>query len=163
MPQPLPVPYHPQNSNGFCLAACAQMVLHYWGIMVDQAQIAQQLGVQPGVGAPAGRITRLTSHRLRVIYDVGEWEVLQAWLDKQIPLIAMIQAGELPHWLGEYFQHAVVVTGYARSHVWLLDPAAPPETLVVPIDDFMLAWGEMDFRYAVLEPLLPQEKDKGDK
>jgi hypothetical protein len=61
MPRPLPVPFYPQIADGYCLAACAQMVLHYWSIVVDQKQIAGQLNVVPGVGVPASRIKRLSS------------------------------------------------------------------------------------------------------
>lgn len=72
MPQLLPVPYHPQKADGYCLAACAQMVLHYWGIVVDQEQLARQLGVESGVGVPAGRIKRLASRSMSVTYDLNE-------------------------------------------------------------------------------------------
>lgn len=153
MPQLLPVPYHPQKADGYCLAACAQMVLPYWGIVVDQEQLARQLGVESGVGVPAGRIKRLASRSMSVTYDVGEWEILQAQLAGNVPLIVLIQAGELPQWQGEYFQHAVVVIGYDASQVWLLDPAAQSDSIAVSIDEFILAWGEMDYRYAVLEPI----------
>jgi predicted double-glycine peptidase len=44
-----------------------------------------------------------------------------------------------------------VVIGYDGSDVWLLDPAAQSIPVTVTIDEFMLAWGEMDYRYAVLE------------
>lgn len=63
----------------------------------------------------------------------------------------MIQAGELSHWSGEYFQHAVVVIGHDASQVWILDPAAKPESIAVSVDEFLLAWSEMDNRYAALE------------
>ena len=48
--------------------------------------------------------------------------------------------------------HAVVVIGYDAEQIWLLDPAALPEPMSVSIDEFMLAWGELDYRYAVLKP-----------
>jgi ABC-type bacteriocin/lantibiotic exporter with double-glycine peptidase domain len=153
MPKLLSVPYHPQNEDGYCLAACAQMVLHYWGVAADQNQLARQLGVEPGVGVPAGRIQQLVFSGLAIVYDIGEWETLMAWLDNNVPMMAMIQAGELSQWSGEYFQHAVVVIGYDESLLWLLDPAVQPEPLGVSIDEFMLAWGEMDYRYAVISRL----------
>ncbi len=151
MLQQLPVPYHPQKANGYCLAACAQMTLHYWGIVVDQERLAKQLGVEPDVGVPAGRIKRLVSHDMTVIYDSGEWELLQVCLARNAPVIAMIQAGELSQWQGNYFQYAVVIIGHDDSQVWMLDSALQPEPVVVSIDEFMLAWEEMDYRYAVLE------------
>jgi ABC-type bacteriocin/lantibiotic exporter with double-glycine peptidase domain len=152
MPQRLPVPFYPQNSDGYCLAACAQMVFEYWGQVLDQERIADLLGVEPGVGVPAGRITRFHLHRFQTIYGIGDWDTIVANLDQEIPLITMIQAGELLHWQGELFQHAVVVIGYDDANVWLLDPAVPSSPIAVSMDEFMLAWGEMDYRYAVMKP-----------
>jgi hypothetical protein len=129
------------------------MVLYYWGIVVDQKQIAAQLEVTPGAGVPASRIKRLSSPEIHVVYDIGEWEILLEWLDKRVPLIASIQAGELTYWQGEQFQHAVVIVGYDTTQVWLIDPAAQPTLIAVTIDEFMLAWGEMDCRYSILERL----------
>lgn len=151
MPRKLSVPYYPQKAEGFCLAACAQMVLHYWGIERRQDDLAQRLGVEPTIGVPASRIKRLTFPNLVVVYDIGDWATLSACLDDDVPVIAMIQAGELAYWHGEYFQHAVVVVGYDESNVWLMDPDRQPGPVVVSIDEFMLAWGEVDYRYAVFK------------
>jgi hypothetical protein len=96
----------------------------------------------------------LASSSLIVTYESSDWEGVLQWLGKGVPVIAMIQAGELPYWRGEYFQHAVIITGYDETQVWLLDPAAQSKPTAVPIDEFMLAWGELDYRYAVLEPSL---------
>jgi ABC-type bacteriocin/lantibiotic exporter with double-glycine peptidase domain len=152
MPQLLPVPYHPQIVDGYCLAACAQMILDYWQMPASQEAIARRLGIEPSVGVPAGRISELSSAQLAVVYESGEWETIAAWLDQQVPVIAMVQAGELPQWREETFQHAVVVVGYDAADVWILDPAARPAPLKVSVDEFMLAWGEIDFRFAVLLP-----------
>jgi len=122
------------------------MVLHYWGILTEQ------MGVIPDIGVPASRITRLASREITPIYDIGEWELLIAWLDRRVPVIAMVQAGEFAHWQGAEFAHAVVLVGYDEEQVWLMDPAALPEPMSVSIDEFMLAWGELDYRYAVLRP-----------
>ena len=75
---------------------------------------------------------------------------MQTWLDQAVPVLAMIQAGELTHWRGESFPHAIVLIGYDATRVWLLDPAAATEAVVVAIDEFILAWSEMDYHYAVL-------------
>lgn len=150
MPQISSILYKPQIGEGYCLAACAQMVLHYLGIQTDQMQLAQQLSVKPGVGAPASRIQQLASDTISVIYETGKWETIEKLINQKTPVIAMIQAGELHHWQGESFQHAVVVIGFDSAQVWLLDPAVSSYPLVVSIDEFMLAWGEMDYHYAVV-------------
>ena len=100
MPQRLSLPYHRQKAEGYCLAACAQMVLHYWGFLTEQNQLAEQMDVIPDIGVPASRITRLASREITPIYDIGEWELLIAWLDRRVPVIAMVQAGEFAHWWG---------------------------------------------------------------
>ncbi|WP_374689395.1 C39 family peptidase, partial [Promineifilum sp.] len=51
MPKPLPVPFHAQSKQGYCLAACAQMVLAYYGQARDQERLAAQLKVEPYLGA----------------------------------------------------------------------------------------------------------------
>lgn len=117
MRQPLPLPYHPQKAEGYCLAACAQMVLHYWGTIADQDKLSGRLGVIAGVGVPASRITQLASHQISVIYDVGEWGSLITWLDRGVPVTAMVQAGGLTYWQDTEFAHAVVVAGYDATHV----------------------------------------------
>lgn len=89
---------------------------------------------------------------MTVIYEGGEWETIPVWLDRRVPVIAMVQAGELPQWRGEAFQHAVVVVGYDSADVWVLDPAAQSAPIKVSIDEFMLAWGEIDYRFAILVP-----------
>ena len=152
MPQSLSIPFHPQIADGYCLAACAQMVLHYWGIQQDQADLAQQLGVRRDVGTPASHIRQLANPDLAVHYDSGDWETIQITLTQGVPLIAMVQAGELSHWQGESFQHALVVSGFDEVNVWLLDPAVSMTPIIASIDEFMLAWGEMDYRYAVVAP-----------
>jgi len=157
MPQPLPVPYYQQKDKGYCLAACVQMVLHYWGIEANQERLARQLGIEPGVGALASHVKRLASRVVTVTYEIGEWGDLESWLAIKVPVIAMVQAGELAYWRKEFFQHAIVLIGYDLSHVWLLDPAAKSLPITVSIDEFMLAWGEMDYRYAVLQSALSKQ------
>jgi predicted double-glycine peptidase len=126
------------------------MALHYLGIQREQAKLAQQLGVRPDIGAPASGIKRLATDAVSITYDAGEWETIQAQLAQKTPVIAMVQAGELPHWHGETFQHAVVIIACSETQVWLLDPATSSDPIIVSIDEFMLAWSEMDYQYAVV-------------
>ena len=72
---------------------------------------------------------------------------LENLLAQQIPVIVFIQAGELAHWIGEKFQHAVVVIGIENDIVWIIDPAISSSTSV-SVDEFLLAWSEMDYRFA---------------
>ena len=67
-----------------------------------------------------------------------------------MPVIAFVQMRELPHWQGHWSQHAVVVLGLDQIAVHVLDPAASAQVIAVPVNDFVLAWEEMDWAYAVI-------------
>lgn len=150
MPRHLPVPFYPQSKPGYCLAACAQMVLAYYGYLLAQEQLARVLGVQPYLGAPAKNIRRLATDSRNVVVETGDLSTVQNWLSDRVPVIAFIQAGELSHWRGEQFQHAVVVVGLDEETIWLLDPDAGQDPMQVNLDEFLLAWGEMDYLYTVI-------------
>jgi predicted double-glycine peptidase len=47
-------------------------------------------------------------------------------------------------------QHAVVIVGIDQDNVYLLDPAAQSSVITVTHGDFLLAWDEMKFSYAVI-------------
>ena len=150
MPQPLPVPYYPQINPGYCLVACAQMVMDYLGLAQSQESLAGLLKIVPFVGAPARNIRLLASEKVAVTFEVGTLDRLSDWLRQDLPVIAFVQAGELPHWRGEQFQHTVVITGINDDLIWFLDPDAGPEQISIPTAEFLLAWDELDNLYAVL-------------
>jgi hypothetical protein len=127
------------------------MVLDFFGQTRPQAEIARMLGLRTGFGVPAFNIVKLRIRAIEPQYVVGgTLERLQSWLQQGIPVIAFVQAGELPQWLGRRSQHAVLLVGADRQDVHLHDPAMTYGPITVPIDDFLLAWQEMDNRYAVL-------------
>jgi ABC-type glycerol-3-phosphate transport system permease component len=47
--------------------------------------------------------------------------------------------------------HPQIADGYCLAAcVQMVLPAAPPAPIAVSIDEFMLAWGEMDYHYALI-------------
>jgi hypothetical protein len=126
------------------------MVLDYIGLPVKQRQLARDLGVHPPLGAPASNITRLRSGTIKVIFERGTWEDLHEHLTRGWPPIVFVQAGELPHWRGIKSQYAVVVVGIDEGTVSVLDPATAPGFMAVSKGDFLLAWRELDYIYALL-------------
>lgn len=150
MANTLPVPHRRQLADGYCLAACAQMVLAYLGVERSQDDLARQLGIRPPLGAPASNIARLKSAQLDVVYSSGSLDSVSAVLARDLPVIAFVQAGELPFWRNHRFQHAIVIVGLEGQVVSLLDPAAHAETSAIALDEFTLAWQEMDFLCATL-------------
>lgn len=150
MAQPLPVPFYKQQAVGYCLPACAQMVLAYQGISHSQDELARESNLKPGLGTPTRNIQRLASPEIKVVYEEGTLEQVQTWLGKGFPVIAFVQAGELSHWQGEFFQHAVVIVGLGNDMVWLLDPDMSSDPIAISTDELMLAWLGMDYLYAAL-------------
>ncbi|HHY56968.1 MAG TPA: hypothetical protein GYA08_16200 [Chloroflexi bacterium] len=84
--------------------------------------------------------------------DYGTIDVLHQQLSRGYPFIVSMQTGQLPHWSGEDFAHAVVVVGMDAGHVYLHDPAVLVYPLRVSTGDFDLAWLERDEQYAILQP-----------
>jgi predicted protein tyrosine phosphatase len=68
----LPVPHRRQLADGYCLPACVQMVLAYWGIERDQPDLARQLHMIAKAGTPGSRILSLASATLEVVYRSGD-------------------------------------------------------------------------------------------
>ncbi|WP_231911265.1 C39 family peptidase [Candidatus Promineifilum breve] len=126
------------------------MVLAYSGTFRNQEELAVQLGVQPYLGAPARNIHRLAESTNQVITESGALETLGEWLNNDVPVIAFVQAGELPYWRGQQLQHAVVIVGIDQETVWILDPDTGLEPVSVGLDDFMLAWSELDNLCAII-------------
>ena len=151
MAKHLAVPYYPQKGDGYCLAACAQMVLAYQNIVNTQTYLAQIIRVRPSLGTATRHIQRLSSKNITVIYEAGTISDLHNWVIRSVPVIVFVQVGELSYSLGEFFQHAVVVVGFTEEFLWLLDPEMTKDPIQVAVDEFMLAWGEMDYLYAVIK------------
>lgn len=146
----LPVPYYQQLRNGYCLPACVQMVLAYWGLARSQPELAKQLQTIEDAGTPASRVKNLATNNLQVTYSDGELDALRVALEQNIPPIVFVNTGELPYW-SIATAHAVVVVGIHNQTVFLNDPAKNDYPLEVPLDDFYLAWDEMYNLYALLK------------
>jgi len=151
MPNILAVPHRRQETNAGCLPACAQMILNYLGLDRSQTELARLMGTHPQAGTPYSHITRLRSSEINVAYQKATGlDDLSQWLNRRLPVIAFVQMRELPHWQGHWSQHAVVVVGLDQIAVHVLDPATPAQVIAVPVNDFVLAWEEMDWAYAVI-------------
>jgi hypothetical protein len=125
------------------------MVLAYWGIEHNQAEIAQTMDIFPGIGVPGSRIKRLASRQLDVLYGEGELADLQTAVAQNIPPIALVSTAELPYW-DISTPHAIVITGIDENSVWMHDPAKIQPNIEVSIGDFLLAWDVMMNLYALL-------------
>lgn len=127
------------------------MAFAYWGVSISQEKISRTLKLRPGLGVPASNILLLRSPQFDVNYLVGNSLAgILLWLHHAIPAIAFIQAGELPHWRGATAQHAVLIVGLEDRRIYIHDPGLDHGPVTVPLDDFLLAWDEMDGRSAII-------------
>lgn len=145
----IPLPHYPQSADGLCLAACARMVLAYWGHVMDEETLAERLGIQPW-GAPATAIQRLSRWGWQVDYGRGARVDLGRWLQQRIPVIAFVRTGFLEHWDTDV-GHAVVVAGMTEEQVHIHDPIMKAP-LGISLTSFEAAWTEMDYGYAIIIP-----------
>lgn len=147
----LKVPHRKQIDTGYCLPACVQMVLAYWGIQRDQDSLAKQLGMIEGAGTPGSRLFLLVSSSLDVQYRTrGNINDLEEALRGSVPPIALVWTGQLSYW-DSNVPHAVVLIGTERGNFVVHDPAKSEEGILVSIPEFNLAWDEMDNIYALLK------------
>lgn len=146
----LPLSHSRQSYLGYCLPACAEMVLNYLGISQAQEVLAKKMKTTINVGTPRSNIKKLASRLISVIYIEGTLADIRYWLDREFPVIVFVQAKELPVWGGQDFKHAVVVVGMTDKTIYLMDPALESGPTPTPIADFQLAWDEMDNYYATL-------------
>lgn len=144
----LPVPHFEQSANGQCLPACARMVLAYLGHEIEEVQVANILRSR-SFGTPAPNIRHLESLGFSVTYGQMSLSRLRAYLQKDIPCILFVQAGELPYSESEGF-HAVVVVGVSEQIVHINDPALDTGPRSVPLDYVLLAWSEFEYKGAII-------------
>jgi len=149
MSNALSVPHYPQLADGYCLPACVQMVLAYWGMTRSQRRLSRQLQTVPGAGTPGSNLLRLAGRTLEVYYGSGDLPDLRAALAQRIPPIVLVNTKEFPHWTFETL-HAVVVTALDDTQVLINDPGRAQGGSSVSLGDFYLAWDEMANLYATI-------------
>lgn len=151
MANALAIQHSQQIEDGYCLPACIQMGLAYLGIVRSQQEIARIIKIRRGFGAGAPNVTNLQTKQIAVAYYVhGTIKDIHQKLRDGYPSIVFIQAGELPYWRNVSAQHAVLVVGLDGNTIYLHDPALNNGPTHVTLGDFLLAWDEMDNRYAVI-------------
>ena len=151
MQKRLSVPHKAQLDIGYCLPACVEMVLGYWGKEEEQETLAQRLKTISGFGTPGSNILFLASRGLQVEYREGQLEDLEQALEENIPPIALVRTRELPYW-SEDTPHAVVLTGAEDDTFLVNDPGKEMPHIRVSKGDFYLAWDLMADLFILLLP-----------
>ncbi len=147
----LAVPHRLQFETGYCLPACVEMVLAYWGLEAKQKGLARKLKTIPGVGTPGPRVQALASRSLRVTYGEGQLVDLMQAIAADIPPVVLVRTRELPYWF-EDTPHAVVITGVENDLFYVNDPAVTSVNVQVTQEDLYLAWDLMANLYVLLQP-----------
>ena len=148
----VPVPHYPQSAEGYCLSACARMVLAYLGIERAEAEVSRVLGAQE-YGTPSLAIQRLAGLGVQVTYRQWPLPELMTTLTSKQPVIVFVRTGFLGYWT-EDVAHAVVIVGVEEGQrFWINDPAREQAPLTVSWDGLLAAWAEFDYRGATLSPV----------
>lgn len=146
----LPIMHHPQQRQADCLAACARMLLDYYGIDSSYEQLIEVLKIGDA-GAPFRNLLALRSDSLHVTIQQGSTEQLRRHIDDLFPAIVFLST-EPPYWPFST-NHATVVSGFEGTLIMLNDPMFEQAPLIVPIEEFELAWLNMDEYYALIHPV----------
>ncbi len=145
----LPILHCQQRQPAECLAACAAMALDY--LQKPHSYDTLLKIIQVGyAGAPFRNLHYLAKLDVSVSIEQGQITTLRAALAKKLPPIVFVATQELGYW-HEATNHAVVIAGLDDDKIYLNDPAFPDAPKVVTIDEFALAWLEMDEFLAVLQ------------
>lgn len=145
----LPVPHYKQGHSGSCLPASARMVLEFLGYITSEADLAYRLGTQP-FGTPAPNLRRLEQLGFVVTYETVTLAALQGSLEAGLPCLVFVRTGDLPYWT-EDTSHVMVAVGINDETIYVNDPAFDTAPQAIPLDYFLLAWSEFDYRCATIQ------------
>jgi ABC-type bacteriocin/lantibiotic exporter with double-glycine peptidase domain len=140
-----------------CLVACVAMVLNYLAVPVHYQRLRQLLGTTEA-GTPFPRMDRLRARGWFVERGRGDIETLWTHLTRGLPVIVAVRTDNLPHWLNrtdiadeeKATDHAVVVVGLDNDTVYVNDPDFDQAPLGIALNEFLLAWSDRDYAYAVI-------------
>jgi ABC-type bacteriocin/lantibiotic exporter with double-glycine peptidase domain len=131
----LNVPYYKQDLSYTCGAACAQMVLAYYGIHESEAHLADELGTDSLVGTRHEALIHLFSTRGLYSYVNSDSSLEEAsyLVDNGAPAIVNFT------YLTDTDGHYAVLTGVNQEHVYLNDPLFR-KNKSLDADTFELLW-----------------------
>jgi len=126
------------------------MVLSYHGFAVEYDQLLTLLRIGPG-GAPFRHLHYLEQLGVTVTIQQGSFPQIQSHIINGHPPILFVDTGELPYWPTKT-NHAMVISGFDDSSIFLHDPAFDHFPIAVNRQEFDLAWLSMDEWYAMIRP-----------
>lgn len=145
----LSVSHRQQRRHSDCLAACAAMILDYLHVPAKYSQRLSLLRIQ-AFGTSFSSLHNLEALGLSVHIAEGRIERLREHLESGLPSVAFVETGQLLSYWDERTNHAVVVVGMEENQIYLNDPEFESAPQSISIDEFLLAWEEKDYLYAVI-------------
>lgn len=145
----LPVTHQKQRQPADCLATCAAMALAYLRVPIEYTRLLRILEVNEA-GSFFGKLQNLRILRLSVLIEQGDIATLLRHLEQGLPPLIYVRTGELKsYWSVDTF-HVVVLIGMDEQYVYLNDPYFDIAPQQITIEEFILAWLEQDYLYAVI-------------
>lgn len=127
------------------------MVLAFHGVTLDPGWLRRVLESK-AIGTPGFKVLNLRRYHFDVTYAAAtDDRVLVQALRQGIPPIALVFTASLSYW-ERATAHAVVVTGMDNAVVSVNDPAYPEISQALTHNEFMLAWSDFDYLYALVRP-----------
>lgn len=125
------------------------MALAYLQIPFEYARLLRLLEVNES-GSFFSKLRNLSTLGLSVLIDQGDLETLIRHLESGLPSLVDVRTGQLKsYWSVDTF-HVVVLIGIDEESVYLNDPYFEAAPQRVSIGEFLLAWLEQDYYYAVI-------------
>jgi len=146
----LNVPHFQQELDHSCVAACARMVLAYYGYVRTEADLRSLLDTRP-TGTRAGNLMRLSGDGFEVHLRSSNLMELRNALAGAQPPILFLKTGPLEYWRVDIF-HTVVLVGLDPLIVALNDSyftMAPQTTSMQSIEK---AWAQTSQFSAFIRP-----------
>ena len=141
-----------QSQESDCLAACAQIVLQYLQIPITYDRLLRILETEQS-GSYFSKLKKLEpilGLSVELAQGTDDFDVFYGFLNQALPITVFVNTAELKSYWGVAAFHAVVVTGLDEESVYVSDPYFADAPKEVPRTEFMLAWLEQDYWYAVL-------------
>lgn len=143
------LPHYQQSTDGYCLPACARMVLAYLGIQKRENELSRLLAAESH-GTPASRINRLTKFNVTVEYRERRIPELISLLSATIPVIAPVRTRDFDYWEIDT-AHAVVIVGLEQERFfWIHDPYLAKGPVQVLWNGLLAGWVEYDYKGATI-------------
>lgn len=138
-----------QATDYTCGIGALSSVLAYYGIETREDELAKQLKSDPKKGTAYQRIAKYAQEQgceVRIVKNMSLSD-LKSFLDKQLPVICLLQAwGEDPQEYEKGWKngHYVVAAGYDDKNMYFMDPSTMGNFAYVPIESFVKRWHDTD-------------------